>query len=431
MNAFWWAAAALVLFSVAAVLLPLLRGSSGQRAGRERVLASHRARLAEIEEDRARGTLEAEACAQARTEVEAALARELRELDAAGGVEPGAGAVRGRAWLTALATLMLIPAAALVVYLQVGAHDEARAVADQARAERAQQQSMDGLLVQLERRLQERPDDVEGLWLLGRSALQVGDSDKAAQALGRAWVLTGDRPELALDYAEALAGTQGNRLTGAPASLIARARALAPADPRTLWLSALVALEQGAPQRARADLQALQGLLEPGSEQARLVQAQLGALPPAAPATGTPPPAPQVLAGEAVSAGVPGPAPGEAPAARIEVRVELDPALAAAAEPGDTVFVFARAASGPPMPLAVARREVRDLPATVVLDDSMAMLPELSLSRFDEVRVGARVSRSGQAAPASGDLQGFAEGPVSTRAPAAEPIRVVMRERLP
>lgn len=110
------------------------------------------------------------------------------------------------------------------------------------------------------------------------------------------------------------------------------------------------------------------------------------------------------------------PAAAAAPsAAALTVTVSLSPALAGRAQPGDTVFVFARAATGPRMPLAIARRQVRDLPATVVLDDRSAMSPQMNLSSVPEVVVVARVSKSGNASPQAGDLEGTS-GPVSTRA---------------
>jgi cytochrome c-type biogenesis protein CcmH len=87
--------------------------------------------------------------------------------------------------------------------------------------------------------------------------------------------------------------------------------------------------------------------------------------------------------------------------------VKLSPKLAEKVSPGDTVFIFARAAEGPPMPLAVLRRQVRDLPVQFSLDDSMAMTPQLRLSGFSRVIVGARVSKSGSATPQAGDVQGF------------------------
>ncbi len=90
----------------------------------------------------------------------------------------------------------------------------------------------------------------------------------------------------------------------------------------------------------------------------------------------------------------------------ITVSISLDPQVAAGAAPGDTVFIFARAVSGPRMPLAIVRKQVSDLPVTVTLDDSMAMAPGMKLSNFDAVSVGARISKSGTAMPQRGDLQG-------------------------
>jgi cytochrome c-type biogenesis protein CcmH len=86
--------------------------------------------------------------------------------------------------------------------------------------------------------------------------------------------------------------------------------------------------------------------------------------------------------------------------------VRLAPELKAQASPDDTVFVFARAAQGPPMPLAVKRATVRELPLAFALDDSMAMAPNLQISGFPRVVVTARVSKSGSATPQPGDLQG-------------------------
>ena len=97
--------------------------------------------------------------------------------------------------------------------------------------------------------------------------------------------------------------------------------------------------------------------------------------------------------------------------ARVQVQVALAPALTAQAAPEDTLFVFARAPEGQPMPLAALRIKVADLPATVTLDDSMAIVPGLKLSTATEVLVGARISKTGQATPSKGDLEGQA-GPI-------------------
>ena len=118
----------------------------------------------------------------------------------------------------------------------------------------------------------------------------------------------------------------------------------------------------------------------------------------------------------------------DAAAKAVEVSVRLDPALSAQASAQDTVFIFARAAQGPRMPLAIVRKRVAELPVTVTLDDSLAMSPAMVLSNFDAVTVGARVSKSGNAMPQSGDLQGSVT-PVQVQAGAS--VEVVINEVTP
>ena len=91
----------------------------------------------------------------------------------------------------------------------------------------------------------------------------------------------------------------------------------------------------------------------------------------------------------------------------MHARISLAPALLAKAAPEDTVFIFARALQGSKAPLAILRRQVKDLPLEVTLDDSTAMSPALRLSTQTQVVIGARVSKSGQAMPQPGDLQGL------------------------
>ena len=110
-----------------------------------------------------------------------------------------------------------------------------------------------------------------------------------------------------------------------------------------------------------------------------------------------------------------------APKSALRGTVSISPQLTSKAAPDDTVFVFARAAEGPPLPLAIARTRVRDLPYSFALDDSMAMNPAMSLSAFPKVVVTARVSKSGNAAPQAGDLQG-ASGPVANNAAAVSVV---------
>jgi cytochrome c-type biogenesis protein CcmH len=115
-------------------------------------------------------------------------------------------------------------------------------------------------------------------------------------------------------------------------------------------------------------------------------------------------------------------------APRLTVNVTLDPKLKAKLDADATLFVFARAASGPPMPLAIQRLKASQLPATVTLDDSMSMMPAMRLSKFAQVVVGARVSKSGNAMPQSGDLQTLSAPIASTR---SEPIALQIDQIVP
>jgi cytochrome c-type biogenesis protein CcmH len=112
----------------------------------------------------------------------------------------------------------------------------------------------------------------------------------------------------------------------------------------------------------------------------------------------------------------------------LSVEVALDPELLDKTSPQDTVFIYAKASSGPPMPLAVARKRVAELPVRVELTDAMAMMPQMRLSNFPHVKVGARISKSGQAIPQSGDLQ---SPEVETASDSKDAIRLVIDSQRP
>jgi cytochrome c-type biogenesis protein CcmH len=114
-------------------------------------------------------------------------------------------------------------------------------------------------------------------------------------------------------------------------------------------------------------------------------------------------------------------------AAAITGNVSLSPALAGKVRPTDIVFILARAAQGPKMPLAVLRKQVKDLPLKFTLDDSMAMQPQLKLSGFPQVVVVARVSKSGTPMAQSGDLQGL----TGTIKPGATNLNIVIDSVMP
>jgi cytochrome c-type biogenesis protein CcmH len=170
---------------------------------------------------------------------------------------------------------------------------------------------------------------------------------------------------------------------------VKRALAIDPDQWKALALAGTAALERKDYKQAIAYWERLRKVLPPDSGMEQSVEASIAE----ARALAGAKPAPKAKARVASSKEVTG-------------KVSLAQGLAARAAPTDTVFIFARAANGPPMPLAVLRKQVRDLPLEFTLDDTMAMSPSLKLSDFPEVIVGARISRSGSATAQSGDLRG-------------------------
>jgi cytochrome c-type biogenesis protein CcmH len=112
----------------------------------------------------------------------------------------------------------------------------------------------------------------------------------------------------------------------------------------------------------------------------------------------------------------------------LSIKVSVSPGLAAKVPPGASLLVFAKAAGGPPMPLAVQKLDASKLPMTVTLDDSMAMMPTMKLSQFRRWVLTARISQSGGAQAQPGDLQGQLE---LDRAAASKPVALLISEVVP
>jgi len=259
------------------------------------------------------------------------------------------------------------------------------------------------MVEKLAQRMKEQPNDAEGWAMLARSYSVLGRHPDALVAYEKAVALRKDDPSLLADYADSLAVKNNHQLGGEPMKLIERALKLDPKNLKALSLAGTYAFERkdyaGAVKQwekvvaiGPADNVFVQQL-GPAIEEAR----QLAGLPAAA----------KPLDG-ATGAGVTG--------RTVSGRVTLAPALASQAKPEDTVFIFARSAPGTGMPLAILRKQVKDLPLEFMLDDSTAMSPANALSGASKVVVSARVSKSGNAKPQPGDLSGqSAEVSLGTR----------------
>jgi cytochrome c-type biogenesis protein CcmH len=246
-------------------------------------------------------------------------------------------------------------------------------------------------------KLKDNPDNAEGWAMLARSYAVLSRFDEAIPAYKKAIAQRTDDAQLYADYADALAVKSGRQFGGEPAAMVAKALAIDPTNFKALSLSGTMAFERK-DYKAAADL--WERALQRGpTDNPELVQQIQGALADARQRAGLP-------AITKVSAqGAPAPAVATA-SQEVSGQVTISPEAKAKVAPGDTVFIFARAAQGPRMPLAILRKQVKDLPSQFSLNDAMAMSPEMKLSSFNEVVIGARVSKAGQAMPQPGDWQG-------------------------
>jgi len=288
----------------------------------------------------------------------------------------------------------------LAGYALVGAPlalDPATRVARDANAITGQQ--IEAMVAKLDARLKQQPDDLEGWTMLGRSYAVLGKHDQASAAFKQALTLKPDDPALLADYADTLAASRGGSLEGEPSQLLAKALQGDPNNQKALSLAGFAAFNRKDYPLALRHWQKLvqvapdgelTRMIEGGIDEARRRMSAEAGTPPARAA------APQATASS----------PGPRATPTITGLVKLAPSLAGKAAPDDTVFVYARAAQGPRVPLAILRKQVKDLPLTFALDDSMAMSPAAKLSGAAEVIVSARISKSGQAMPQPGDLLG-------------------------
>lgn len=260
-------------------------------------------------------------------------------------------------------------------------------------------------LTELQARVQTQPQDGNAWLELAQAYRSQRDFKAAGEAFSKAETLLPPSANLLADYADAIAAGNGRRLEGKPSTLIDQALALQPDHPKALWLAATAALQRDDTALARSHWEHLLSVLPEGDPDRRIIERNLAALDGGATGmTGI------VAVDNAASASVRG-------------VVDISPEMRARVADDDTVFIFARAADGPPMPLAVLRKQVRDLPYKFVLDDSLAMQPQLRLSGFAQVMLGARVSRSGTVTQAPGEPRGDL-GPIPTHGAAGVALMI-------
>jgi len=396
----------MILFSVVAALLvaaallfivpPLWRRRDKRSVRRDLSnLEIYKDQMRELEADLANGVLSQEQFDQGHLELERRLLEDVPPN--AGQTAPRDDSEAGRG--AAITVMLLVPLLAVFLYLIEGnpaaLSPEKITVAQQsgngpAHAVTAEQ--INAMVEGLAARLENNPQDAEGWRMLGRSYVALGRYQEAVGALQRAVSMLKDDPDLLADYADALAMTSGQTLEGKPLELVKRALKLDPNHEKSLWLAGTAAYNKGDYHGAVAYWDRLLKQMTPGSKEAQQVMSIIAE------------------AKDLADGKMPAPAAQAAPSeAKVDGTVSLSPELMAKASPDDTLYVFAKAAQGPPMPLATFRAQVKDLPMKFNLDDSIAPTPMAKLSDFPSVIVGARISKSGDPMPHSGDLQGMSQ----------------------
>ncbi len=387
----------MTLAALAFVLVPLLRGrASSGPSSVEANLEVLRGQRREIEADVANGTLPADAREEALAEL---VGRAQADLSEAGA--PSSPAPLKKPWIIAAAVALGLPALAFGIYLASGtpAATDTRVTAVDPASRFTEQQIVD-MVDNLAKKVRDRPDDAKGWALLARSTAALGRFKESAEAYERLAKLVPDDAQVLADYADSLGMAQGKTLVGRPYELIRQALAIDPQNPKALALAGTAAMDSNDYATAARYWEKLASLLPPDSEDEAQVQAILGD------------PATVAKAGTAKS---------------VSGLVSIAPEVAAKIGQSDTLFVFARAESGPRMPLAVLRGSARQLPLAFALDDTMAMAPNMKLSGAEAVRIEARISRTGNATPQPGDLVGTS-GVVK---PGARDVKVVVNRVLP
>jgi cytochrome c-type biogenesis protein CcmH len=405
--------AATILF----LLPPLLQGKESKNVIERKDLniLLYKDQLKELETDLNNGTITQDQFDQAQSDLERSLMQDV--------VEEVPGVTQTKSISGKYAAIFIgiaVPLTAISMYSMLGAGEKGFDPGNvrPGMTTEGHEGTLEQQVRKLQNNVQENPDDLEGWVMLARSYYFLKQYQAASDAFARTVAMTGEqKPGLLADYADALAMAGGRTMTGKPYDLVKKALTIDANHQKSLWLAATatyqakdykttlgywLTLRKQFPEDSDNYLQMTRNIAEAKQFLGESIDAEIAIMQKAKDAE-----AQTAAAGATGSSSAA--APGTAPAggvAKVSGIVVLDSSLKDKASPSDTLFIFARAATGPRMPLAIIRTTVSELPLDFTLDDSMAMNPQMKMSRFKQVVVGARISKSGNAMPQSGDLAG-------------------------
>mgnify|MGYP001814292205 FL=1 len=420
MTVFWILAALMTLGGLLVLAFTLLRKTAPSLDGnREQNVAIAKERMSELESQLAGGTIDAQTFEQEKLELEQTLLDDIAAADAQARATP---AKYGKLGL--LVAGIGVPVMAVGMYLYLGspqyietATTVAGASNPHAQVQNEEAPSAEELTAMLEQRIKDTPDDPDAWFMLGRMYASAGRYNDAADAYRTLARITDNHPTALVVLADVLAMSQDGKIAGQPMELVLQALELDPDNATALWLAGRGSVEVSEYAAALSYYERASVQLGDKPELLQQLDEQIQEVRVAAREAGVDlPDVPDVQLPDTV------------PAVAIGVAVSVDPSLQASLESSDTLFVFARATEGPPMPLAAVKGTAGDLPAAITLDDTVMLRSGDKLSQYAELTITARITRSGQPMAASGDMQSDS---VTVRPGYDKSVSLVINQRIP
>jgi cytochrome c-type biogenesis protein CcmH len=402
----------LIILAAVFIFFPIMLPRQRQEPDRRTVnVELFQTRLAELEQDQANGVLDAEEYQRLKLELERRLLEDTEREKNNTLSQANVHVIKKPSMSMLLVCFVIVGVVAIAGYQYLGAKadwDISRQLADlqqRASAGDFDEAEVQQLMVKLSDRLEQRPDNAHYLMLLGSMQMERENYPAATEAYQRlAALFPGDSAVLAR-YAQALYLSSGRNLTAQVEAISKQVLSLDPAQPTVLGMLGIANFESGDIPAAIDYWTRMLPSLGPVSPNRKMIEGGIAEAKRLL----------QVESGdgesELVSAVEQAQVQSAEPVSDASITIDVAVGDKVKVAPETSVFVFARAATGPAMPLAVKRMQVSDLPVTIVLDDSMAMAPGMNLSSFAEVEVVARISLQGSAIKASGDIEGVS-GPV-------------------